>query len=135
MPPELPQQIIEGICILCHQLPKEGGIGMVQTRNTGGRPQKSTAVEKQLGGVFIFKELWTHFRPVNPMEAAEMELCHLTLAGNSRLSNYLVHFNTLASSIKWGDAVLCLQFYDGLLDQLKDQIAILGNQIPSETWS
>ena len=64
----------------------------------------------------FLKELWTHFRPANPMGAAEMELYHLTMAGNSRLSDYLVHFNTLASRVKWGDAVLHFQFYNGLPD-------------------
>src|SRR5260370_39003823 len=72
------------------------------------------------------KELWTHFRPTNPTGPAEMELCHLTMAGNARLSKYLVHFNTLTSRVEWGEAALCFQFYNGLLDQLKDRIAILG---------
>src|SRR5260370_26456437 len=31
----------------------------------------------------------------------------------------------LASRVEWGDAVLCFQFYDGLPEQLKDQIALL----------
>ena len=37
-----------------------------------------------------------------------------------------MRFNTLASRVEWGDVVLCFQFYDGLPDQLKDQIALLG---------
>ena len=72
------------------------------------------------------KELWTHFRPANLTRAVEMELQHLTMAGNTRLSDYLVHFNMLASRVEWGDAALCFQFYNGLPDWLKDQIAILG---------
>ena len=55
-----------------------------------------------------------------------MELCHLTMAGNSRLSNYLVHINTLTSRVEWGDVALQFQFYDRLLDHIKDQITILG---------
>src|SRR5260370_28405885 len=62
------------------------------------------------------KELWTHFRPANPTGAAEMELHHLTMAGDSRLSDYLVHFNTLASSVEWGDAALHFQCYNRLPD-------------------
>src|SRR5260370_3203545 len=50
------------------------------------------------------KELQTHFRPINPTGAAEMELCHLIMAGNARLSKYLVHFNNLASRVEWGEA-------------------------------
>ena|SRR5258708_4450380 len=45
---------------------------------------------------------------------------------DSRISEYLVQFNTLASRVSWGDAVLRFQFYDGLPEQLKDKIAILG---------
>src|SRR6266436_3784653 len=71
------------------------------------------------------KELWTHFRPANPTGAAEAELQHLTMSSRACLSEYLVRFNTLASRVEWGDAVLCFQFYDGLPDQLKDRIALL----------
>ena len=72
------------------------------------------------------KELQTHFSPVNPTGAAEMELHPLMMAGNTRLTDYLVCFNTLASRVGWGDATLCFQFYNRLQDQLKDWIAILG---------
>src|SRR5258707_13315777 len=62
------------------------------------------------------KELHTHFSPTNPPGAAEVELQHLTMASGAHLSEYLVRFNTLASRVEWGDAVLCFQFYDGLPD-------------------
>src|SRR5258707_3174783 len=48
------------------------------------------------------------------------------MASGAWLSEYLVRFNTLASRVEWGDAALCFQFYDGLPDQLKDQITLLG---------
>ena len=54
-----------------------------------------------------------------------MELCHLTMAGNSRPPNYLVCFNTLTSRVEWGDVALQFQFYNRLLDHIKDWIAIL----------
>ena len=62
------------------------------------------------------KELWTHFRPTNPIGTAEAELQHLTMASGACLSKYLVRFNTLASRVEWGDVALCFQFYDGLPD-------------------
>ncbi len=70
-------------------------------------------------------EICTHFGPVNPVWNAEIELHHLSMSYNSWISEYLVHFNTLASHILW-DVALWFQFYDGLLDHLKDKIAILG---------
>ena len=48
------------------------------------------------------------------------------MASNSRMAEYLVHFNTLASCIGWGEQVLCFQFYDGLPEHLKDRLAMLG---------
>src|SRR5260370_20648793 len=71
------------------------------------------------------KELQTHFGPTNPIGTVEVELQHLTMTSGAHLSKYLVMFNTLASRVEWGDMVLCFQFYDGLPDQLKDQIALL----------
>src|SRR5258707_4593647 len=62
------------------------------------------------------KELWTHFRPANPIGTVEAELWHLTMASGACLSEYLVRFNTLASRVEWGDVALHYQFYDGLPD-------------------
>ena len=47
------------------------------------------------------------------------------MSSGACLSEYLVRFNTLASRVEWGDAVLRFQFYDGLPEQLKDRIALL----------
>ena len=68
-------------------------------------------------------ELRTHFGPTNPVRNAEIELNQLTMSSDSRLSEYLVRFNTLASQVAWGDAA---RFYDGLPDRLKDCLALLG---------
>src|SRR6266436_1356114 len=48
------------------------------------------------------------------------------MASGAHLSEYLVRFNTLASRVEWGDAVLHFQFYDSLPDRLKDRITLLG---------
>src|SRR5258708_33251836 len=74
---------------------------------------------------FIAK-ICTHFRPLNLTGMVEIELCHLSMQSNSRISEYLVWFNMLASQVLWGDVALCFQFYDGLPEQLKDKITILG---------
>ena len=71
-------------------------------------------------------ELRTHFGPTNPVRNAEIELNQLIMSSDSRLSEYLVRFNTLASRVAWGDAALCFKFYDGLPDRLKDRLALLG---------
>src|SRR5260370_2469244 len=75
----------------------------------------------------FIKELQTNFRPANPTGAVEVELRHLTMSSRAHLSEYLVRFNTLASRVEWGDVALCFQFYDGLPDQLKDQITLYRN--------
>src|SRR5260370_9127744 len=71
-------------------------------------------------------ELCTNFGPANPMGTAEVELHHLTMNHDTHLMEYLVHFNTLASHVNWGDGALHFQFYDGLPDRLKDKITILS---------
>ena len=48
------------------------------------------------------------------------------MALESQVSEYLVQFNMLASWVAWGNLALRFQFYNGLPDCLKDQIAILG---------
>src|SRR6266436_8956132 len=48
------------------------------------------------------------------------------MASNTRMAEYLVHFNTLASHVGWGEQALRFQFYDGLPECLKDWLAMLG---------
>src|SRR5258708_25625390 len=48
------------------------------------------------------------------------------MASNTKLSEYLVRFNTLALWVGWGEPALCFQFYDGLPECLKDGLAMLG---------
>ena len=72
------------------------------------------------------EELKTYFGPANPVGLAEIELQYLTMASNAKLSEYLLQFTTLASWVGWGEQALHFQFYDGLPEQLKDQLAILG---------
>src|SRR5258708_8517416 len=76
--------------------------------------------------VEFIKELRTHFGPANPVGSAKIELRHLVMASNTRMAEYLVHFNTLASRIGWGEQALHFQFYDSLQERLKDRLAMLG---------
>ena len=71
-------------------------------------------------------EIRTHFGPANPVGSAEIELRHLIMNYDSKISEYLVRFNTLASRVAWGDAALRFQFYDGLPERLKDKVSMLG---------
>src|SRR5258708_9150598 len=54
------------------------------------------------------------------------------MAHSSQLAEYLVHFNTLASRVAWGEAALHFQFYDSLPDGLKDHLGLLGK--PNSLW-
>src|SRR5258708_1244152 len=62
----------------------------------------------------FLSEIRTHFGPSNPTRTVEIELHHLSMQYDSRILEYLVRFNTLASRVLWGDAALRFQFYDGL---------------------
>ncbi len=54
----------------------------------------------------FISEICMHFGPLNPTRTAEIELHHLSMHSDSRISEYLVQFNTLASQVLWGDAAL-----------------------------
>src|SRR5258708_5566076 len=55
-------------------------------------------------------EIHTHFGPLNPTGMVEIELHHLSMQPDSRISEYLVCFNTLASQVSCGHAALHFQF-------------------------
>src|SRR5258708_22931852 len=74
----------------------------------------------------FLSKIRTHFGPSNPTRTAEIELRHLSMQYDSRISEYLVQFNTLASQVYWGDAALRFQFYDSLPERLKEKVTILG---------
>ncbi len=54
----------------------------------------------------FLSEICTHFGPSNPTGTVEIELHHLSMQSDSRISEYLVQFNMLASQVLWGDAAL-----------------------------
>jgi len=73
----------------------------------------------------FLSEIHTHFGPLNPTGTVEIKLCHLSMQSDSRILEYPVQFNMLASQVLWGDVALQFQFYDSLPEQLKEKVAIL----------
>ena len=67
-------------------------------------------------------ELKTNFGPFDESADIKHELSHLRMKDNQRISDYLVHFNSLAVRCLWGDSALRYRFYEGLLTRLKDEI-------------
>ena len=57
---------------------------------------------------------------------AERKLRKLRMGENSQISRYLIDFSKFSTPLPWNDEVLCSQFYLGLPDRIKDQIALKG---------
>ena len=72
-------------------------------------------------GIFV-TELKTNFGPFDKSTEIEHELSHLHMKDTQCISDYLVHFNSLAVHCPWGDSALRYRFYEGLPTQLKDEI-------------
>jgi hypothetical protein len=69
------------------------------------------------------EELQTNFGPYNQTGDAESELVSLKMTSGQHITEYIVRFNSLAPCCNWGDAALCYQFYEGLLNCLKDKVS------------
>ena len=67
-------------------------------------------------------ELKNNFGPFNESADIKHELSHLRMKDTQRISDYLVHFNSLAVRCPWGDSALRYRFYEGLPTRLKDEI-------------
>jgi hypothetical protein len=52
------------------------------------------------------KELEVNFGPYNETREVENELAMLKMLTGQRISEYIVHFNSLASHCDWGDSAL-----------------------------
>jgi hypothetical protein len=64
-----------------------------------------------------------NFSPYDQTGDAESELVSLKMTSGQRITEYIVRFNSLAPHCDWGDATLCHQFYEGLLNCLKDKVS------------
>jgi hypothetical protein len=72
------------------------------------------------------EELKTNFGPSDPIGDAESKLRMLSMKSDQRIAKYVVNFNRLATQVLWGENALWYQFYTGLPDRIKDQIANVG---------
>lgn len=68
------------------------------------------------------KVLRTNFGPYN----AEAELENLKMKETYKVTKYMVDFNCLATQTEWDKVALRQQFYKGLPNQIKDEIACIG---------
>ena len=69
------------------------------------------------------EELKTNFGPSNPVGDAESKLRMLSMKSDQRIAKYVINFNQLATQVLWGENALQYQFYAGLPNRIKDQIA------------
>jgi len=75
---------------------------------------------------FIVK-LQTNFGPPDPVGDVEHQLDHLSMKDHHRVNKYLVEFNCYASQVKgYGEGALRHMFYNGLPDQIKDEVSCVG---------
>jgi hypothetical protein len=64
-----------------------------------------------------------NFGPYDQTGDAESELVSLKMTSGQCITEYIVHFNSLAPCCNWGNATLHHQFYEGLLNHLKDKVS------------
>src|SRR6266481_8876881 len=68
------------------------------------------------------EELESNFGSFDLEGEAEAELEVLRMPKNDRATKYFVEFNRLSSRIKWGEATLCWQAYNGLARHIKNEM-------------
>ena len=76
--------------------------------------------------VLFVDQLRTNFGPHNPIRDAKDKLDHLHFKDNQHITRYLVDFARASAQVTWGEAALRHQFYKGLPDRIKDEIARVG---------
>ena len=74
----------------------------------------------------FYEELKTDFGPSDPVRDAESRLRTLSMKTEQQITKYVVNFNRLATQVLWGENTFWHQFYTGLPDCIKDQIANVG---------
>jgi Retrotransposon gag protein len=72
------------------------------------------------------EELFQMFGDQHLQASAQNALLGLKMKDNTRVSEYLVTFNSHAPYTGWNDTALAGQFYRGLPDRLKDAFQVLG---------
>ena len=71
--------------------------------------------------LFVDK-LQTNFGPFDESANVKHKLTNLRMKDSQCISEYLVHFNSLAVHCLWGESALRYRFYEGLPARLKDEI-------------
>src|SRR6266481_7421819 len=76
-----------------------------------------------LSSYHLFREeLESNFGLFDPEGEAEAEIEVLRMPENDRATKYFVEFNRLSSRIKWGEAALHRQAYNGLARRIKNEM-------------
>jgi len=71
-------------------------------------------------------ELQCLFRPWDPVADATNMLEALKYKDNTKAARYTIEFNRHAHHTGWNEVALAHQYYKGLLEHLKDEIACIG---------
>src|SRR4029077_15917892 len=72
-------------------------------------------------------ELERNFGPHNPVGDAEHQLASLSMKDGQRINQYTIEFNRFASQVcSYGEGALRHHFYNGLPDQIKDEVSRVG---------
>ena len=74
----------------------------------------------------IVKELETNFKTFDPEAEVEAKLKQLHMQENHQATKYLIKFQQLATQVKWGDAELHRQAYNGLAKCIKNNMVHHG---------
>src|ERR1700731_25254 len=74
----------------------------------------------------FLQELKTNFGPFDPTGDAEVEIDHLRMKNSHHVTKYNVKFNCLSAWLHWDEAALRHNYYCGLLNRIKDEIARIG---------
>jgi len=70
----------------------------------------------------FIEELETNFGSFDPEGEAEAELEQLRMQENHQATKYFIKFQQLAARVKWGDAALRRQAYNGLAKRIKNDM-------------
>jgi hypothetical protein len=69
------------------------------------------------------EELQMNFGPYDQTGDAESKLVSLKMTSSQHITEYIVHFNSLAPHCDWGNVALHYRFYEGLPNHLKDEVS------------
>ena len=74
----------------------------------------------------FIEELETNFSTFDPEGDAEAELEQLHMHENHQATKYFIKFQQLATCVRWGDAALHQQAYNGLTKHIKNDVVHHG---------